>query len=241
MQKTASQISTEILLKISASGQESAISKAMGWLSKPKGSKRPAFVTPEELRASFEKSQRAIEPGRKIPPRSEPKSSERMDLKKIPVWPHKAASLMKFSQGGQLDESYYEDTPSKKRHWPWAMGGAALGALGTHYLLPNEMTQSYRDTAKGLEDKARLSEKAFAPHYDSAMERYTGKIPRGLVQQHNINVKDVSAKGLPVSKLMPAHEAQKYFKGRAFAESMPRTLLGAGGGLALGLLGSSMF
>ncbi len=58
--KTASQISDEILFKLSASGKETAISKAMGWLSKGKGAKRPAYVTKEELARSAEEGQKKL-------------------------------------------------------------------------------------------------------------------------------------------------------------------------------------
>lgn len=148
--------------------------------------------------------------------------------------------LFKLAQG-QLAEEYYQDTPREKRHWPYAALGAAAGGLGTHYLLPNEMAKGYRETAKGLGERATASQQAFEPYYQKGMERYKGKVPRELVKQHNVRVKDVSAGGKPISKLMPAHEAQKYFKSRAFAESMPRNLLGAGLGLGAGLLASSMF
>jgi hypothetical protein len=150
--------------------------------------------------------------------------------------------LKKLAEGEELmDPSLYEDTPAKKRHWPMAMGGALAGGAAAHYLAPNQMTKDYRETAKGLEEPAQASRAAFEPYYDKGMGKYRGKIPRELVQQHNVQVKDVNAKGRPTSKLLPAHEAQKYFKSRAWQEAMPRTLLGAGLGLGGGLLASSLF
>ena len=148
--------------------------------------------------------------------------------------------LKKLAEGELLDESYYEDTPAKKRHWPYAAAGALAGGAAAHYLAPSQMVKDYRETASGLEGQARASEKAFEPYYQKGLEKHTGKIPRELVQQHNLRINDVGAKGQSVSKLAPAHAAQKYFKGRAWQEAMPRTLLGAGLGLGAGILGSSM-
>lgn len=149
--------------------------------------------------------------------------------------------LKKLAEGEELmDPSLYEDTPAKKRHWPWAMGGALAGGAAAHYLAPSQMVKDYRETASGLEGQARASEKAFEPYYQKGLEKHTGKIPRELVQQHNQRINDVSSAGKPVSKLAPAHQAQKYFKTRAWQEAMPRNLLGAGLGLGAGLLGSSM-
>ena len=146
--------------------------------------------------------------------------------------------LLKLSQGEeQLDEQYYEDTPSKKRHWPYAMGGALAGGAAAHYLAPSAMTKSYRETAKGLQEPAQASLEAHKPSYDPKLDKFTGTLP----EEHMTHVRDVSAAGRPVRFNAPAHAAQKYFKSRAWAESMPRTLGGAGLGLGAGLLASSLF
>ena len=215
MYKTSSQIADEVLQKLAAE-KASIITKGVNTARNFFKGKKPGYVTPKQL----EESMRG-----------------RFEQMKSMGW--KGGSF-KGADDGQLDQGYYEDTPSQKRHWPIALGGAAAGALGAHYLLPNQMTQSYRDTASGLGDAAKASRTAYEPYFDKGMERYKGKIPRELVKAHNVRMQDVSARGRPVSKLMPAHVAQKYFKSRAFAEAMPRTLLGAGLGLGAGILGSSM-
>lgn len=244
MQKTAAQISDEILFKLSASGKETAISKAMGWLSKGKGAKRPAYVTKEELARSAEEGQKKLRMMGEAPKKREfsPPSNKPLN---IPVWPHKAASiadevLAKLAQDyEQMDPSMYEDTPARKRHWPWGAGGALAGGLAGHYLLPSDITKGYRETAKGLEGAAQAAQEAYKPHYDPNAIKFQGMSPE-LTKQHEIMVKDVNAAGNKVRFKAPAFAARDYMKSRAWAESMPRTLGGAALGLGGGLLLSSM-
>jgi hypothetical protein len=158
--------------------------------------------------------------------------------------------LRKLAEGEQLDPQYYEDTPSKKRHWPLAMAGAALGGGAAHYLAPSKMTKDYRATAAGLGDAANASQEALKAHYDPKAQSFhsnnypePGKftnVPKETWDAHKRLVKDVNAGGHKVRFEAPAHVAQKYLKSRAWAEAMPRTLLGAGLGLGAGILGSSM-
>ena len=145
------------------------------------------------------------------------------------------AVLLKLADESQMDPSLYEDTPSKKRHWPLGAAGLLAGGAAAHYGLPSQMTRDYRDAAKGLEEKAVASREAHKPFYDPKAERYTQTLP-----DHSVMVNDVTAKGSKVRFGAPAHAAQQYFKNRAWAEAMPRTLLGAGLGLGAGILGSSM-
>lgn len=149
--------------------------------------------------------------------------------------------LRKLAYGGmdpyaaqQMDPSYYEEPAPKKRRWPAAVIGAGVGGLGAHYLLPNQMVKDYRAAASSIADKAKASEIAHKPHYDALTDTYKKEIPG-----HNVTVKDISAEGRPLVKKMPAHMAQKYLKSRAWAESMPRTLLGAGLGLGAGILAAN--
>lgn len=246
MQKSAYELGYEAaLMKLSAGAAEEAIAKVMGFLPKAFKSKKPQYVTREQLEESAKRINEQLKmvgPSKTEAPKVYQKSNKPKSPKSI--W----ADFHKQAQNAQLDPRYYEDEPAKKRIWPWALGGAALGGLGAYHFLPNEMTTSYRDIAKGLEDKARASEQALSKYYDPSMERYTpktktlhGAIPRSEVAPHLIRVKDINAKGAPVDKLLAAHQAQKYFKNRAYAEAMPRSLLGAGAGLALGILGGSMF
>jgi len=144
--------------------------------------------------------------------------------------------LRKLAEGEQLDEQYYEDTPSKKRHWPLGMAGLLAGGAAAHYLAPSQMTKDYRATAKGLEGPAQASLEAHKPFYDPKADKYTQTL-----QEHMVPVKDVSAAGRSVRFNAPAHAAQKYFKNRAWQEAMPRNVLGAGLGLGAGLLASSLF
>lgn len=238
MQKTAAQIADEVFYKVA--------------LPKLFGKTKPKYVTQEEMSAAKDRTLRSLKPAGKTAPPKLP--TERMSLSEIPVWPHKKvaqitnAIIVKLAQGGMqyeptppMDPSYYEDEPAKKRHWPWALGGAAVGGLGAHYALPSQMVKDYRATASGLGDAASASRAA----YDAIPKNtITGK-PMGwegaASEPHMRRVLDVGAAGENVNKLMPAHEAQKYFKGRAFAEAMPRSVLGAGLGLGAGLLASSLF
>jgi hypothetical protein len=96
------------------------------------------------------------------------------------------------------------------------------------------MVKDYRSAAGSIEDKAKASLEAHKPHYDALTDTYKKEIPG-----HGVTVRDVTAEGRPFMKKMPAHLAQKYLKSRAFAEAMPRTLLGAGLGLGAGILASN--
>lgn len=241
---TPSDISDEILFKLSASGKETAISKAMGWLSKGKGAKRPAYVTSEELARSAEEGQKKLRMLGDAPKKMEHPRTSSKPLK-IQVWPHKAASiadevLAKLAQGyEQMDPSMYEDTPARKRHWPWAAGGALAGGLAGHYLLPSELTKSYRETAKGLEGPAAAAQEAYKPFYSKEDIKFQG-VPEEIAKQHGVQVRDIGAGGQKVRFNAPAFAAKDYMKSRAWAESMPRTLGGAALGLGGGLLLSSM-
>ena len=153
--------------------------------------------------------------------------------------------LKKLAEGELLDESYYEDTPAKKRHWPYAAAGALAGGAAAHYLAPSQMVKDYRETAKGLEGASQASQEAFKPHYDPKAQTTEGpgkftNVPKETWDTHKRLVKDVNVQGRRVGFEAPAHAAQKYFKTRAWQEAMPRNLLGAGLGLGAGLLGSSM-
>ena len=272
---TPSDTSDEILFKLSASGKETAISKAMGWLSKGKGAKRPAYVTNEELTRSAEEGRKKLRMLSEAPS-SVKKPETRGSNKpiKIPVWPHKAASqigddvlaelqkealastmqelsegqasmliaervLAKLAQGEQMDPSMYEDTPARKRHWPWGAGGALAGGLAGHYLMPSDITKGYRETAKGLEGASQAAQEAYKPYYDPKAIKFQG-VPEEIAAQHGVQVRDIGAGGQKVRFNAPANVARDYMKSRAWAESMPRTLGGAALGLGGGLLLSSM-
>ncbi len=133
----------------------------------------------------------------------------------------------------------YEDTPARKRHWPWAAGGALAGGLAGHYLLPSDITKGYRETAKGLEGAAQAAQEAYKPHYDPNAIKFQG-VPEEIAKQHGVMVRDINAAGNKVRFQAPANVARDYMKSRAWAESMPRTLGGAALGLGGGLLLSSM-
>ena len=145
MYKTSSQIADEVLQKLAAE-KPSTIVKGVNAARNFFKGKKPGYVTPKQLEESMQ---------------------GRFEQMKSMGW--KGGSF-KGADDGQLDQGYYEDTPSQKRHWPIALGGAAAGALGAHYLLPNQMTQSYRDTASGLGERAQASLKAHEPHYDPKLE-----------------------------------------------------------------------
>ena len=215
MRKTASQIADEVLKKFSFQGRMGFEASAVG------GAPRPAAPAAAPV------------PAAPKPP-----------MPAAPAMPKTGASqiadavLRKLAEGEeQLDEQYYEDTPAKKRHWPYAAAGALAGGAAAHYLAPSAMTKSYRETAKGLQEPAQASLEAHKPSYDPKLDKFTGTLP----EEHMTHVRDVSAAGRPVRFNAPAHAAQKYFKSRAWAESMPRTLGGAGLGLGAGLLASSLF
>lgn len=245
----------DILFKLSASGKENVISKAMGWLSKGKGAKRPAYVTNEELARSAEEGRKKLRMMGDAPKKMEHTRESSKPLK-IQVWPHKAAMMQeladkqasmlvaehvfaKLAQGEQMDPSMYEDTPARKRHWPWGAGGALVGGLAGHYGLSSETTKGYRETAKGLEGAAQAAQEAYKPHYDPQAIKFQG-VPEELAAQHGVQVRDIGAGGQKVRFNAPANVARDYMKSRAWAESMPRTLGGAALGLGGGLLLSSM-
>lgn len=148
--------------------------------------------------------------------------------------------LAKLAQGyEQMDPRMYEDTPARKRHWPLGAAGALAGGLAGHYLLPSDITKSYRETAKGLEGPAAAAQEAYKPFYSKEDIKFKN-VPEEIRALHEVPVRDVSAAGNKVRFSAPAFAAKDYMKSRAWAESMPRTLGGAALGLGGGLLLSSM-
>jgi hypothetical protein len=209
MYKTAAQIADEVLKKLSFQGRLGFEDNRGAALTTPAGPTGPSAPKPPSPTAT-----------------PTPKVGSIAD-----------AILKKLAEGEQLDEQYYEDTPSRKRHWPMGMAGLLAGGAAAHYLAPSQMTKDYRATAKGLEGLAQASLEAHKPSYDPKLDKFTGVLP----EEHMTHIKDVSAAGRPVRFNAPAHAAQKYFKNRAWQEAMPRNVLGAGLGLGAGLLASSLF
>lgn len=232
--KTASQIGDEVLSDL----EKSAFKLPF------KGKPKPQYVTSKELEESGKRIQSQLKPAQ---PKTESPTKAEGSMKMESIWKpfRKAASqiadevLFKLAQGEQMDSSMYEDTPARKRHWPWGAGGALAGGLAGHYLLPSDITKGYRETAKGLEGASQAAQEAYKPYYSAENIKFQG-VPEEIAKQHGVMVKDVGAAGKPVRFQAPANVARDYMKSRAWAESMPRTLGGAALGLGGGLLLSSM-